>query len=211
MLTKSITTPGWVAGDTNSGIPTGVVRTDDTWYALFVIYRNSDGAVDVGIDTSLTAINLLADSGYDLYRRVGWIKTGAAGAIEDYRQLGDQFMFLGIPNTGSMFSGDPGTGADVFRADCPPGVYLVNVSANLDATSGKAYLWLIPGDVPASYGTPSSSNHNVSGENGVGITQVTMQTDSSGQLAVYRSSQSINGLRILGGYWFDRRGKDGEA
>lgn len=59
----------WAAGTTNGGRASAVSLTDATWYRVYVI---SDGTnVDAGYDTSVTAANLLSDSGYSYYRYLG--------------------------------------------------------------------------------------------------------------------------------------------
>jgi hypothetical protein len=62
----------WAVGDNQGGRASTVALVDDTWYHLFVIKKNAPGpVVDAGFDTALNAVNLLADSGYSYYRRVG--------------------------------------------------------------------------------------------------------------------------------------------
>lgn len=73
-LTSSISksTATWVIGDANGGTPSTLLPlVADTWYHVFVIKRDSDGVIDAGIDTAINAANLLTDSSFDSYRRVG--------------------------------------------------------------------------------------------------------------------------------------------
>ena len=76
-------TPGTPAG----GFPSGLTLTNDTGYHFFLIKKDSDGTIDSGFDTSLTATNLLSDAtGYTEYRRVGSILYGTA-TIEQFFDL----------------------------------------------------------------------------------------------------------------------------
>ncbi len=87
----------WVAGaggglnatDFASG---GSDAEADTWYHVFVI-ENGSGTVDAGFDKSVTATNLLSDSGYTKYRRIGSVLTNVSKDILDFKQNGDLFRW----------------------------------------------------------------------------------------------------------------------
>lgn len=82
---------GWAVGDGNGGRAGAL--TNGTWYHVFLI-MSAAGVVDAGFDTSLTAANLLATSGYTQYRRVGSVYyiDGASG-IRDFVQQNDRFYW----------------------------------------------------------------------------------------------------------------------
>ena len=80
VLTKQIDS-NWTAGDDAGGFPSSLSLSANTTYHVFVIFNDDDSAVDGGYDTSLTATNLLADSGYERYRRVGSVITDASNNI----------------------------------------------------------------------------------------------------------------------------------
>jgi hypothetical protein len=65
-LTKQIDA-AWAAGDNLGGLFSGTVAADTT-YHLFIIEKDSDGSIDAGFDTSITAANIPV--GYTAYRRV---------------------------------------------------------------------------------------------------------------------------------------------
>lgn len=83
----------WVEGSAAGGFPSSLSLSIDTWYHVFVIGK-SDGTVDAGFDTNLSAANLLADaSDYSVYRRVGSVLTNATSNIIQFTQIGDQFWW----------------------------------------------------------------------------------------------------------------------
>lgn len=92
VLTKRIDA-NWSAGDNNGGFPSGLSLSADTWYHFFLI-AHSDGTVDAGWDTSLTATNLLSDAtGYIYYRRIASHLTDGSSNIISYIQNGADFVW----------------------------------------------------------------------------------------------------------------------
>lgn len=89
ILTKRIDAT-WAAGDDAGGMFTGSVTTD-TWYHLFLVRKTSDGSIDAGVDTSITAANI--PSGYVEYRRIGSVKTDGSSNIKPFVQFGDRFTW----------------------------------------------------------------------------------------------------------------------
>lgn len=95
-LAKDIDTT-WAAGaggglnatDFASGISDAEVNT---WYHVFLI-ENGSGTVDAGFDKSVVAANLLTDSGYTKYRRIGAVLTDGSRDILDFTQIGDRFLW----------------------------------------------------------------------------------------------------------------------
>lgn len=83
-MTKQIDAT-WAAGNNAGGLFSGTVAADTT-YHLFIIEKDSDGSIDAGFDTSVTAANIPA--GYTRYRRVASFITDASsnliafGAVE---------------------------------------------------------------------------------------------------------------------------------
>lgn len=82
----------WSAGTGNGGLANGTVAASTTYHNFF-IKNSTTGAVDCGFDTSPTAANLLAASGYDKYRRVGSFVTNGSGNIPSFLQIGKTFNF----------------------------------------------------------------------------------------------------------------------
>ena len=78
------------AGDDAGGMFTGSVATD-TWYHVFLIKKDSDGTIDAGFDTSISAANI--PSGYTEYRRIGSVLTDGSSNILGFKQVGDDFVW----------------------------------------------------------------------------------------------------------------------
>lgn len=89
IMTKRIDAT-WSAGDDAGGLFTGSVTTD-TWYHLFLIRKTSDGSIDAGFDTSVSAANIPA--GYAAYRRIGSVQTDGSSNIKPFVQFGDRFTW----------------------------------------------------------------------------------------------------------------------
>ena len=80
----------WAAGDDAGGLFTGSVAADTT-YHVFIIKKDSDGSIDAGFDTSLSAANI--PSGYTKYRRIGSIVTNSSSNIINFTQKGNRFIY----------------------------------------------------------------------------------------------------------------------
>lgn len=94
-LTKQIDA-GWTAGDDAGGLPAGVALTSNTWYHVFLI-EDGAGTVDAGFDTSTTASNLLTDSSYTKYRRLGSVLTDSSANILAFEQIDKKTFFWVAP------------------------------------------------------------------------------------------------------------------
>jgi len=90
-LIKQIDNP-WVAG-TNAGGRFTASLLNDTWYHVFLIKKDSDGTLDAGFDTSITAANIPA--GYTAYARLGSVLTtsNVLAPILGFQQFKDTFLW----------------------------------------------------------------------------------------------------------------------
>jgi len=89
-LTKQIDA-SWTEGNNLGGFPSGLTLAANTTYHVFIISK-TDGTIDAGFDTSLTASNLLISaSAYTYYRRIGSVITDASKNILAFKQYGDDF------------------------------------------------------------------------------------------------------------------------
>lgn len=79
----------WAAGNNQGGRDTGATA-NGTWHT-FAIYNPTTGVSDVLFSLSLTAPTL--PSGFTAFRRI-WSCVRSAGAVVQYRQLGDYFQIL---------------------------------------------------------------------------------------------------------------------
>lgn len=108
---RKLITTAWAAGTNQGGWAgsTGTARTD--WYHYcFIIYRNSDGAIDFGFDDNPQCVNLLSASGYNRYRRVGACYLNSSSKIRGFRQEGDWFYHFqdSISETVDLNTGSSG-------------------------------------------------------------------------------------------------------
>jgi hypothetical protein len=91
---------GWVAwaqGNNAGAVAAGVTGpTGLQWLHCFVIRKSSDGRVDFGLDSSITAANL-CDATWNQYRRVGSVQIVSLGGgkfgIRKFKQYGDEFLW----------------------------------------------------------------------------------------------------------------------
>ena len=90
ILTKQIDA-AWAAGDDAGGLFSGTVAAD-TWYSLFLIKKDSDGSIDAGFDTSVSAENI--PTGYTAYRYIGSVLTDSSSNILPFTQYGDWFFWV---------------------------------------------------------------------------------------------------------------------
>lgn len=145
-LTKRVDTGSWAQGDNLGGLPAAATLSVDTWYHLFLIAK-TDGTVDAGWDTSLTATNLLAEaSAYTYYRRVWSNMTNASSNWLPYFQHGGECVWdeNGAEATvqKQVSFTDPGTGAILADVEWVPlGIRtradLAFVYKNVDLTTMK--------------------------------------------------------------------------
>ena len=112
-MTKVLNVAGnWTPGGGNNGVPSVVwgAGLASQWFRIFVIRKNSTGAVDFGIDSSAVAANLLAESGYDVYRRIGWLWVNPANQMLQWFQPGDPaggYSYWLVPQLGFSDNGVP--------------------------------------------------------------------------------------------------------
>ncbi len=109
----------WVEGTNQGGFPSGLTLTADTWYHVFLI-KKSDGTIDGGFDTSVTAANLLSDAtSYTEYRRLGSVLVDGSSNILAFTQIGDFFQWDVPPQDVSDTA--QSTTAKTRTMSCPPG------------------------------------------------------------------------------------------
>jgi len=196
----------WASGGT-PGTPTGglsssLTLANDTWYHTHLI--RVSGTVGVGLDTSVTAANLIADHGATKYRRIGSVRRATATNLT-FIQNGDTFYWKGQPPQ------DINANTSLTRANVtltvPPLVVEAIVSAHFDGVSGGSvvHVW-----------SPDADNYTIVGGNGVafhgGIGSVTASmgrvlTSSSGQVS-WKSNIGARPFDLATLGYVDRRGRD---
>lgn len=119
---------GWVAGDENGGVGTGVgAIANGKWLHVFVIGNNAGTLVDAGFDDSITADNLRVQTGWTEYRRVGSIRIKSIGggkfAINKFHQMDDMFWWDDPTEVPMYYQEHPGTSLDLtLTASVPPDI-----------------------------------------------------------------------------------------
>ena len=144
----------FAAGTAAGGMFTGSVAAN-TWYHVFVIRLDSDGTIDAGFDTSVTAANIPA--GYTYFRRVGSVVTDASSNILAFYQMGDVFYWKSptLDMDQAVSSTDTAHTLDEASAGVPPGRE-VEVWCNL-YHSGAGIVYLKSGVTGFADVTPSNS------------------------------------------------------
>lgn len=201
-ITKQIDS-SWVVGNDMGGLFSGTVAADTT-YHLFIIEQDSDGLIDAGFDTSLTAANI--PTGYTAFRRVASFLTDASANL-----LG--FVATEISGSGLRVDYDlrvqdvsntsPGTAANTASMTVPSGIpFLLNMDASLnDAANASIYITsLTETDVAADN---THQDLRVSSGSGWSTTNLKRMTNTSGQIR-YRSSLGAG----LTNFFINTRGFD---
>ena len=191
----------WVAGSGNGGLASGVSLSADTWYAFHVI-RASNGTVDAGFDNSSTATNLLADSGYTTYRRIGWVKTDASSNILAFKRVADWYYWGTVPDL-DYNNSNPGTSAVTVTLTTPPAEHMARIRVLHTNTQGFV---ISSPDVtdqePSSSAAPLQSARVPAG--GIWSVELDVPTNSSSQIRYHAQSSGIQ-ARIATVAWMDAR------
>lgn len=106
-LTKQLDAT-WAAGTNAGGLASGVSLVTTGWYHVFILSDVNGINSDIGFDTDVGGINLLADAviiaaGHDRVQRVGSIYRNAS-VIQQFWQRGDTFLWKHAPS-GQSFTG----------------------------------------------------------------------------------------------------------
>jgi len=152
-------------GTNVGGLFSGTVAID-TWYHVFLIEKDSDGSIDVGFDTSITAANIPA--GYTAYKWIGSVLTDGSNNILGFTQIGDEIV-LDLPQL--FYSGTLATSRVERTGVTPLGIScLARIEISMqDTTVGPTY-WRIY--------SPYAADAAVTTDNGTGTLY---HTTSSGE------------------------------
>ncbi|MDU9408230.1 phage tail protein [Pseudomonas sp. zfem001] len=203
-ITKRLQNAGaWAAGSGGNGLFNGA-RANNTWYHVFLIRKDSDGSIDVGFDTSISAANKPA--GWSAFRRVGSIKTNAAGAIIPFLQHGRRFSWRTPILDVSVLV--PAAGSATYVLSVPPGIS-VEVKATLYISGGDAAGYLNHPDfpsiavhyLPGSYVGGNSGTTNASAE--YFASEVNVPTNEASQVKYTGLTTQSNDVRIATLGWLE--------
>ena len=205
-LTKEIDA-SWAEGS-NAGGRFNITLENNTWYHVFLIRKDSDGTIDGGFDTSISAANI--PGGYTAYRRLGSVRTDGSANILAFTQNGDWFRWTtltedwdttGLGTTESNFTPKVPTGLSVLALG---NVYISNAS-------NPARVYIRHPDetnaTPTVDGPPLGSIASPASNDSV-INQVQAFTNTSGQLRASAAHASTT-VRYVTVGWFDTRGRLG--
>lgn len=191
----------WAAGTGNGGLFSGT-KANSTTYHCHAIIKDSDGSIDYGFDTSVTAAN--RPSGYTEYRRVWSICTDGSGNIKAFHQIRNTCVW--VTAVADYSSTSPGTSYALQALTVPSGIpfeVIARLSVSASATGQSFTIAFGDGDDYAA----AFSNTVVSTV--VLHTPVRVWTNNASQVRIKASTASNwtgNGCRITtGGYIDDRR------
>lgn len=151
----------WAAGTGNGGMFTGTVQANTVYY-FHKIRKDSDGSIDYGFDTSITATNKPA--GYTYYRCVGAGVTDASAnwILGRWRREGANInMRYNEPIVEKSMAGLPNTNRTLYTLAAPANTIVHIIIQWYPAVTSTLYLtWGCTQDsdvAPSSYATSKST------------------------------------------------------
>ena len=180
----------WAVGTAAGGLFSGTVAID-TWYHLFLIRKDSDGSIDAGFDTSVTAANI--PTGYTAYKWIGAVLTdGSSNILPFYHRANapDEFIF---DARAVDFSGAISNTRALTTVSTPLGIQsTVLMSLTHRQTVGTTgYFWAKSADetdAAASESNCTTSFYDTAGGDSSMSNDVEVMTNTSSQIAVRSSS-----------------------
>lgn len=215
VLTKQIDAT-WAAGDDAGGMEDGDTVGNTEWFHVFLLSTSTGGSVDAGFDTSLTAVNLLADTaviaaGLTKYRRLGSVLTDGTADIIVFTQIGDEFLWDDPPEDVDV--ADLGTSAASYALSTPLGVQteaILNIAVVKSGAVLQVYVSSLDvnDEAPTNGGTPPLNTLTMQTTgNATSIGGFRVRTDTSSQVRA-RSSAATTEFDVTTLGYIDRRGRD---
>lgn len=187
----------WTIGTGNGGFPSTLTLAINTWYFVFLLSNSDGSSIDAGFDTSTTAANLLADSGFTLYRRLGAIRTNGSSEIYAFKQIGNDF-FWDVPKQDVSLN-NPGTGEVTHTLDFVPAGYeifanITIVFHNQSSPGSPTNFLYLYGGGNTTLAAASSSNCDVSaiGDQRSGFVHDRVLTNTSAQVKTRQDHGDTN-------------------
>lgn len=193
----------WAAGTSQGGFPDNLTMTASTWYPVFMIGKQADASdVDYGIDTSLTATNLLNGTnagaeGFDIYRQIGYVYINASFQVVEFTRIDNTFFW----NVATLdYDQQLGaTTAQLVDVQCPPNTLgLINVAVKDDADTVGASSFLLATGTAMVDTTPSATANSIKYIKNTGTftstesAQLQLPVDGSSQIRVRGDLSGIN-------------------
>ena len=117
----------WATGSGNGGLASAVSLSTNTTYHLHLVDDGS-GGTEAGFDTSLTAANLLSDTGGTYYRRIRSVRTDSSSNIRPFTPTGDEVWYDTVPALDEDTTIGTGSATTLTLASVPPDtIAIINV------------------------------------------------------------------------------------
>jgi len=214
--TTSITfaTGTWAAGEATSAATVHLLVDEDTYHLFALRDDDSPGStVDFGFDSSATAVNLLSNSGYTYYRRIGSVRTDASADIIAYLQKWDTFLLSAPTQVANVAT--PGADTEVTHTlvkptgGVPTGIQLEALVSIFFFHNATGYHSVGHGDIPT-MATPSDTDKDcqTGASNAVNAHwSGALLTNTSAQIKT-RSDVDVAQVDVQLKGWLDTRGRD---
>lgn len=196
------------ADESNSAATAHLIVDNDTYHVFAIRADDSPGsAVDFGFDTSVTATNLLSESSYSYYRRIGSRRTDGTSNWILFLQQHD-LVLLGV-SVHDVAAGTPGTGILTHTlTSVPTGLQLEALVSIIIVINATGFTVVGHGDI-STLATPTSSDKDM--ESLVSEAERPswngpILTNTSAQIKT-RSNPGPTTVDIQVKGWIDRRGK----
>ena len=195
-ITKQIDA-AWAAGDNAGGMFTGTVAASTT-YHMFLIRKDSDGSIDAGFDTSISAANI--PTGYTAYRRVFSFLTDGSADIPGFSALNSNTGLVVVLDdlAGDYSDTSPGTSEVLVSLSVPSDI---QVLAHIKgyARDSASFIVSVTSVSQTNVGA-NTTNGDLSHTTGSGVTadstaNMDRVTNTSGQIRL--RSDRASGFTVL--------------
>ena len=197
-LTKRLQSAGaWSAGNNGNGLFSGA-KANSTWYHVFAIRKDSDGSIDIGFDTSITAANRPA--GYSNYVLIESVKTDASGNLIPFLHTSRK-MWWKTPIKDVNVTGLTGAASANYTLSVPPGRRVVaKMFAYFSADNAAAYIRCpdFPDIAVNDYDTYTLGLMTVtSSALDIGASEANVLTNTSSQVAARTTTGRTHQLQLV--------------
>jgi len=213
---------GWDDGDGGGGVPTaaGFATAVDTWH-FFMLIKQDGAKVDFGWDTSLTAVNLIADAAVQsafsdeapYYRRLHSFVSTATPDFADFTQIGDEIL-LAVPVLDyDDVTQDITSAETVTLASVPDGIRVKALLRIMKDNSAEGEGFVLrsadESDAAPSVTVAPGSMLNTASGTAAASTEAERWTNTSRQVFMRQQTDATTDNFIVTRGWIDRRGRDG--
>jgi len=194
----------WAVGTAAGGLFSGSIAAN-TWYHVFIIRKDSDGSIDAGFDTSVSAANI--PTGYTYYRRIGSVLTDGSSqilAFTTFELAGSAVeTLLDAPVSESVTTGN--TTGELLTITVPLGIKTRAIVNYLLSYSGTMIGWVKSPDLPNTTPT-ANTDYDVAVSTGASQVSVVkfVRTNTSSQVR-HRETTSSGSYSLATQGWIDER------